>query len=192
MRKLILSLLILTLFSSAQAFVKIQGQVASLGYGYGIGIDMPVIPLIMKLGLEGMIYSSPKLSAKGTYKNESTGVKSSYDGSFTADSTRFGAYLNFNVPVLSSLPFVGFLFRPVIHAGTQRINLNVDGSVYFGDNLPVDQSIVAEGAYALIGFPFNLGPVFIEPAIGVQHIFAEHYGNFPNTPEAQLAIGVAF
>lgn len=193
MKKIMLStLLVLLLFSSAQALFKLQGQVASLGYGYGAGLDMPVIPMIMKLGVEGMVYSFPKTTVKGSYKDEDTKLEVPYEGDFTAASTRVGAYLKLNAPGLSSIPFIGFLFRPIIHVGTQRINLDVDGSVYFGDNLPIGEKIVAEGAYAMIGFPFTLGPVFIEPAVGVQHIFVEHYGNFPSTPEAQLAIGVAF
>ncbi len=185
--------LISILFSTVFAGIRLQGQASTLGTGYGLGLGLNVVPLIMDIGIEGATYQMPTFSSKGSYTDEGTGANIPYDGNVGLKSTRAGAFVALHLPVANLLPFVGFLFNPVLHFGTQHVEMSVDGSVrLLNGGSAIGESLVGEGSYFLVGFPTYLGPFFIEPALGTQHIFVADYCNYKNTPEAQLAIGLSF
>jgi hypothetical protein len=143
--------------------------------------------MFLEVGAEGSLHGLPQFSSVGSYE----GVP--YEGKIGMTMTRFGGFLKFNFPIADMLPLVGMFFRPIVHFGTQNGLISVDGSVRpLNNGIPINESIPIRGSYVLVGFPSYLGPLFIEPAVGSQHIFVPGYGNFKNTLDAQLALGLSF
>lgn len=191
--KKIIFLAFFLIMSWSFATVKLQVQGSTLGTGYGLGLGTNVVPLIMDIGFEGMMYSSPQINSKGTYKDESTGILVPYEGKIDLKTTRAGGYIALHFPGLSLVPIIGIISNPVLHFGTQHIKINVEGNVRLADNgNAIDENLVGQGSYFLVGFPTYIGPLLIEPAIGSQHIFVDGFANYKNTPEAQLAVGLSF
>jgi hypothetical protein len=189
MKRIIIGLI--AVISCSFSAVRIQGQASVLGFGYGLGLGKQVVPMMLEAGLEGMVYNSPTVTSKGSYTED--GATVDYDGEFNLRSSRVGGYLKFTTPIADKLPVVGFLFRPVVHFGTQDLSLNIDGDIRFlGVGSKIEDGFNGKGSYVLIGFPFYLGPVYIEPAFGTQHIAAKGFGSYSNLPEAQVSLGVTF
>lgn len=191
MKKIILAFLLVSSLSLAS--VRLQGQASLLGVGYGLGLGMNVVPLVMDIGVEGSQSASPVINSKGSYRDDGTGLLVPYEGKVKLNTTRVGGFVALHFPGISLLPVVGALANPVLHFGTQRINMAVEGEVRLADNgAAVNENIVGQGSYFLLGFPSYLGPLFIEPAFGSQHIYLPEYANYKNSPEIQISAGLAF
>lgn len=185
MKKILVVVLCLAAFSFAA--IRVQGQADLVGLGYGIGLGQEVVPMFLTAGIEGSVYNLPSVKNSGSYE----GV--AYDGTLNLSMARFGGWMQLKFPVADMLPILGPLFHPIFHFGTQNGIISVDGSVRPVNNgIPVEGSSVVRGSYCLVGFPSYIGPFFIEPAIGSQHIFIPHFGNYKNTIDAQIAAGLSF
>lgn len=185
--------IVLILCSVALAGFRAQGQASLLGVGYGVGVGVNVVPLLLDVGVEGAQIASPVINSKGTYHDDRTGEFLPYEGKVKLNTTRVGGYLALHFPGINLLPVLGALANPVLHFGTQRINMAVEGEVRLADNgAAINENIVGQGSYFLLGFPAYLGPLFIEPAFGSQHIFIPQYANYKNSPEVQLSLGLSF
>lgn len=180
---ILLSLVIMSLGFSA---IRLQGQSSVLGYGLGIGLGTQVIPVLLEMGIEGSAHTLPTFSTKGTYD----GI--AYDGELNSSMTRMGGYAKFHIPLINLIPILNFFAYPTIHAGTQSGYINVDGSVRLGTGEVFADRTQFQGSYALLGFPNYLGPLFIEPSVGTQHLAIPGVLNLESAYDAQIAIGVSF
>jgi hypothetical protein len=190
MKKVLAVLLFCTLSWST---IRIQCQADVIGTGVGLGLGGSLIPLFMDTGIEGSVYGLPTFKSVGSYRDDATGIVVPYEGKATLRMARAGLYCQLKIPGADMLPIVGALFHPVFHFGSQNGILSVEGTVRpinngdaIGDSLPV------RGSYFMVGFPAYLGPLFIEPGIGSQHIFVPGYANYKNTVDAQIAAGLVF
>ena len=183
MKKLIL---LACLFSFSLAAFRLQAQAGALGYGAGLGLGAQVIPLLLEVGVEGSTHTLPTITNKGTHQG------ARYDGELNISSTRAGAYAKFTVPGLNLIPIAGIFAYPTLHVGTQSGLVAVDGSVRVLDSgAPLADKASLQGNYALLGFPNYFFWFFVEPSIGIQHIYVPGALNI-DTVDAQIALGVSF
>ena len=180
MKKIILLLCIISLGFSA---IRLQGQAAVLGYGLGLGLGARVIPELLEMGIEGSTHAWPAIETKGTYQ----GIP--YSGEVGFSVTRAGGYAKLTIPGLNLVPFLGAFAYPTLHAGTQSGLVSVEGNVHMEGAYMNTGKRQLQGSYVLLGFPSYLGPFFIEPAFGTQHIAMP--GGFNRSfADAQIAIGL--
>ncbi|MDR2432039.1 MAG: hypothetical protein LBD99_07305 [Candidatus Margulisbacteria bacterium] len=185
MRKI--TLLFLALVSLGSAALRLQGQAGALGYGFGLGLGVQVVPVLLEAGLEGSVHTISSIESKGAYSG------TNYDGEAKTSLSRAGGYVKFYIPGLNVIPVLGIFAYPTIHAGTQTGFIEVDGTArLFGSGQAFDGRRAVQGSYALLGFPNYLGPLFIEPALGVQHIFIPGALDLGSVYDAQIALGVSF
>lgn len=183
MKKIIL---LLCLFSLGFSTIRLQGQANLLGYGFGLGLGMQALPGIIETGIEGTLHNFPTITTKGTYKDVP------YDGKINIATTRVGGYIKLNIPVIDKIPVLRLIAHPTLHAGTQSGLIDISGDVrLLGAGNIVEGKKELKGAYSMLGFPGYLGPFFIEPSFGTQHIYVPGALNIQFI-DAQLALGLSF
>jgi hypothetical protein len=189
MKKYCLILLLILWCSTAFSELRLQGQAGLLGTGYGLGLGQQIIPFLLDGGLEGSMYSIAPFKSVGSYNDDNLGLVQ-YSGEIGLTTTRVGGYFKFNFPLLDLVPVIGILGHPTLHFGTQNGIASVTGEVRpLNNGIPIEAATQIKGSYFSLGFPSYLGPLFIEPSFGSQHIFLPGYGNYKNTIDASLAIG---
>ncbi|MFC1518039.1 hypothetical protein ACFL5G_05755 [Candidatus Margulisiibacteriota bacterium] len=185
MKKIIIAfLVVLSLASVSSASIIVQTQANLTGTGVGLGLSMPVVPMLLDLGVEVNSASSPwSYSDKGSYTDPNTSQVVNYDGTLSWKGTRYGIFAKFNLAFIT----------PIIRAGAQEATISLDGSVrLLNEGGAITEEEKMYGSYISIGFPFYIGPVFIEPSIGTQSIYVPHYLNVKSFADFQLAIGMSF
>lgn len=191
MKKTLLFILTVCLF--AQASVRLQMQADVTGYGAGLALGTDVVPLLFEVGMEGSTHTFPSVKNTGSFIDSEAGETITYSGLMSMHMTRVGLYAQLHFPGLDLLPIIGMFAHPTLHFGTQNGIITVDGEVRPVNNgYPIEGKLPVRGSYCLVGFPSYIGPFFIEPAFGAQHIYVAQYANYKNTLDAQLSLGVKF
>ncbi len=185
MKKILLAILVIAFsVTAASASIIVQTQANTMGTGVGLGFSMNVIPVVLDLGVEGSMASSPwSYTDKGTYTDDTTKQKVDYEGTISWKGSRYGVFAKLNL----------FLITPIIHAGTQQGTISLDGDLRVpGTGTGISEASTLSGSYMSIGIPFYLGPVFAEISAGTQSIYIPHFVDITSVTDVQVAFGLSF
>jgi len=195
MKKVLISVMMVSLFSFASAGFKGQLQAGASGYGLGVGADVLKLPLLMDIGVEYQAGTFGSYTQNETFTDEGTGLDVNADATLAINTKRYGMYLDMKSPGLKNIPVIGFLFSPVIHFGAQEWDMSLDGTARMpGVNatLGTDERKTAYGSYFILGYPMYFGPFYSELGFGTQHIAVKGIGQATNQPDVQWSLGFSF